>query len=88
MAAVSTGANTLVNQFAEAVVNPALKLVFAIAFLVFLWGVFQYVRGADNEDARSIGTRHMTWGIAGLAIMFAAKAIVTMIGATVGVSVF
>ena len=88
MASVSTAANSLVNQLADAVINPVIKLAFAIAFLTFLWGVFQYIRGADNEDARAKGTLHMTWGVIGLAIMFTAKAIVTLIGATVGVSAF
>lgn len=88
MAAVSDTGNTLINKIADIIVNPVIKLAFAIAFLVFLWGVFQYVRGADNEEARALGVRHMTWGVIGLAIMVTAKAIVSLIGATVGVSVF
>jgi len=85
---MNTAGTSLINKLAEVIVNPLIKLAFAIAFVVFLWGVFQYVKGADNEDARATGVRHMTWGIIGLAIMFAAKAIVVLIGATVGVSVF
>lgn len=85
---MSNAGNALISNIANAIIDPVIKLAFAIAFLVFLWGVFQYVKGADNEDARTLGVRHMTWGIIGLAIMFAAKAIVSMIGATVGVSVF
>lgn len=81
-------ADALINKLADVIVDPVIKLAFAIAFLVFLWGVFQYVKGADNEDVRTIGVRHMTWGIIGLAIMFAARAIVILIGTTVGVSVF
>lgn len=85
---MNTTGTSLVNKLAEVIVNPLIKLAFAIAFIVFLWGVFQYVKGADSEDARATGVKHMTWGIIGLAIMFAAKAIVVLIGATVGVSVF
>ncbi|MEK7645008.1 MAG: hypothetical protein AAB391_01640 [Patescibacteria group bacterium] len=85
---MSSATDSLISKLAEAVVNPVLKLAYAVAFLVFLWGVFQYVRGADNEDARALGVRHMTWGVVGLAIMVTAKAIVSLIGATVGVSVF
>lgn len=85
---MSNAGNALISNIANAIIDPVIKLAFAIAFLVFLWGVFQYVKGADNEDARTLGVRHMTWGIIGLAIMFAAKAIVNLIGATVGVSVF
>ncbi len=80
--------NELISQLAEAVVNPVIKLAYAIAFAVFLWGVFQYVRGAANEEAREVGVRHMTWGVIGLAIMITAKALVEVIGNTVGVSVF
>ncbi len=85
---MSNSADSLIANIADVVINPVLKLAWGIAFLVFLWGVFQYVKGADNEDARSLGVKHMTWGIVGLAIMVTAKAIVSMIGATVGVSVF
>lgn len=85
---MNTAGNALINKLADVIVDPVIKLAFAIAFLVFLWGVFQYVKGADNEDVRTIGVRHMTWGVIGLAIMFAAKAIVILIGTTVGVSVF
>ncbi|MEI6345865.1 MAG: hypothetical protein WCO79_01370 [bacterium] len=88
MAAVSNAGNTLINKLADVIVNPVLKLAFAIAFLAFLWGVFQYVKGADNEEARALGVKHMTWGVVGLAIMVTAKAIVNLIGVTVGVSVF
>lgn len=80
--------NGLITRLADIIVNPVIKLAFAIAFLVFLWGVFQYVKGADNEDARTLGVRHMTWGVVGLAMMVTAKAIVNLIGVTVGVSVF
>ena len=73
----------VIGKLATAIVNPALKLMYGIAFLVFLWGVFEFIKGADNEDARKIGAQHMLWGVIGLAIMVSAQGIVALIGNTV-----
>lgn len=83
MASVDDAINGAVSAVADAILNPVIKLMFAVAFLYFVWGVFQYVRNADNEEARAVGTRHMTWGVIGLAVMTTAQAIVSLIGDSV-----
>lgn len=45
-------------------------LVFAAAFLVFIWGVLQYViAGGHDEEKREQGKSLMLWGIIGFFVM-------------------
>ncbi len=70
-----------INQY---VVNPIIILLFACAFIYFLWGVFLYIKNAASEDDRATGKRHIVYGVIGMAIMFGAKAIVAIISSVVG----
>lgn len=71
--------NKLMTAILTNIVNPAIIVLFAIALLVFVWGVLQYVRNADDADARAEGSRHMLYGVIGLAIMISAFAIVRFV---------
>ncbi|MEA2701528.1 MAG: hypothetical protein QOE22_237 [Candidatus Parcubacteria bacterium] len=53
-------------------------LVYAIAFLIFMFGVFKYffVSGANAEESRQKGKQLMLWGVIALAVMFAVWGIV------------
>ena len=61
-------------------------LVSAGAFIVFIWGVFKYVKNAEDETERAEGRRGMIWGIIGLAIMFGAYGILNIATATFGLA--
>lgn len=60
-------------------------IIFALAFVWFLVGVFQYVKSAGNEDARKTGKDHMMWGIVGLFVMGAVWGLVNVLSETVGI---
>lgn len=66
------------------ILTPIITLLSLAAFLLFLWGVVEFIAGADNEEKRKTGQQHMIWGIIGLVIIFGANAIVSLIKATVG----
>ncbi len=61
------------------ILNPLIRLVFLFALVVFLWGVFGYVKNGDSEEARSTGRRHMIWGVFGMFIMISVFAIMAFI---------
>jgi len=67
----------------DELVEPAVMLLGALAFVYFVFGVVMYIRNADNEEKRTEGQRHILWAIIGLAIIFGANAIVGFIGDTV-----
>lgn len=56
-------------RFASSFLTSATVLLFATAFFFFLWGVFQFVRAAGDEDARKAGRDHIIYGVIGLAVM-------------------
>lgn len=63
---------------------PLITLVSLAAFVVFVWGVVQFIANAEDEEKRKTGQQHMLWGIIGLVIMFGANAVVGLIKQTVG----
>jgi hypothetical protein len=73
----------LINRVSNAIVNPIVLLLFSWAFLMFLWGVFQFVYAADDLKAREDGKRHLLYGIIGIVVMVGAIGIVNIIKATV-----
>jgi len=76
-----------VDQFiirlADVVLNPLIQLMFAAALIVFLWGVFEFIKGSDSEDARATGKSHIIWGIIGMFIMVSVYGILQILGNTV-----
>jgi hypothetical protein len=85
LTAATLNAAQLINNISKFILKPIIFLLFATAFLVFVWGVYNYVGGLSNEEARSKGGRHMLWGILGMFIMLSVKFLITIIASTIGV---
>lgn len=73
-----------VTKLNDIVIFPLITLLTAVAFLVFLWGCLQYFMNAANDQARSEGVKHITFGIIGLVVMVSAYAILSLATATFG----
>lgn len=59
----------------------------AVAFIVFLWGVYQYfIQGAANEDSRKTGRQFTLWSIIGFVIILSLWGIVNLFMGTLGLS--
>ena len=76
--------NTFINGVQTQILNPILLILTFAAFVIFIWGVIEYIRNADNDEKRSAGQQHMLWGIIGLLIIFGAQAIVLVLKAVAG----
>ncbi len=73
---------TSVTAFISEVLVP---LVFAIALIVFIWGMFQYfIAGGADAEKRSQGRMLALWAIIGFAIMVAVWGLVSLITTTFG----
>ena len=72
-----------INQF---ILNPLILLAFAIAFLVFFWGIFQFIASQTTDAGRDEGKRKIFWGLFGMFIMFAAYGLIRLILGTFGIS--
>ena len=47
----------LVQKLAQVILNPIIQLAFAAALVIFLWGVVEFIGGADNPEKRKTGGR-------------------------------
>lgn len=75
---------TLVQSLVDKLVNPLIALMFAIGFVIFLYGVVEFMWGLSQEsDKREDGKRHMLYGVIGMFIMVAGYALVALIRSTV-----
>lgn len=60
-------------------------LVFAVAFIVFLWGVFNFfIAGGADEEKREKGKQFMVWGLIGFFVMVSIWGIVNLMVNTFG----
>ncbi|MFZ1074889.1 MAG: hypothetical protein WAN50_00755 [Minisyncoccia bacterium] len=64
--------------------NIIVPVIFAIAFIVFLWGVFvTFILGAGKEDKREEGKNLMLWGLIGFFVMVSIWGLVNILTGTI-----
>lgn len=73
-----------INQF---ILNPLILLGFALAMLVFFWGIFQFIHSETADAGREEGKRKILWGIFGMFIMVSAYGLINLILNTFGIPV-
>jgi hypothetical protein len=61
--------DNFIRQLARVILNPLIRLMFALAVIYFLWGVFVYITNAESTEGRKKGAQHILWGLVGLVIM-------------------
>ena len=76
--------HTFLRKVQDALLNPLITLLSLAAFVLFVWGVVEFVASAGSDEGREKGKRHMIWGIIGLVVLFGAKAIVLLMATSVG----
>ena len=74
----------LIKRFVDAIVDPLFLAVFALAFLLFMWGLLQFMVAVSQGEASDSGKRHMLWGVLGLVIMFSVAGIINVITNSIG----
>ncbi|MDB5244817.1 MAG: protein of unknown function with transrane region [Parcubacteria group bacterium] len=80
---------TYIKGYSDSIVgiinNILVPLLIAVAFIVFLWGIFKYfIYGADNDTERATGRQWAIWGIIGFAIIFSLWGLVNLLMGTLG----
>jgi len=62
-------------------------VIFALAFLVFVWGVVNYfVLNAGDEAKRAEGRAFVLWGLLGMVLLFSVWGFVNLLLSTLGVA--
>src|SRR3989344_8630604 len=68
------------------IINPLINLLFALALVYFLYGVFEFFLNQGNEEKKTSGKSHMLWGVIGITIMMGVWAILGIITNTLNIS--
>ena len=65
--------------------NVLVPVIFAVAFIVFLWGAFEtFILGANSEEVKEKGKNLMLWGLIGFFVMVSVWGLVNILTGTVG----
>jgi len=76
---------TLLGRINEHLINPLITVLFALAFVQFVIGLFKFFGNRDNAEDLETGKRHMLWGIVGMTIMISVFGIMSFLTNTIGV---
>lgn len=84
LAPISTYSTGIIN-FINGILVPVLM---AIAFIVFLWGVYKYfILGATDETSRKDGRQFTLWGVIGFVIILSLWGLVYLTMNVLGLSI-
>jgi len=81
---VPESALALMGKIYNVILNPIIALLFALAFVYFIWGVIRYAWSGEQESMREEGKRSIVWGVVGMFIMFSVFGIMRLIIGTIG----
>lgn len=75
------------GQFIINIINDVLvPVLFAIAFIVFLWGAFKtFIMGAQSEETKEQGKNLMLWGLIGFFVMVSIWGLVNILTGSVNI---
>ena len=80
--------DTLVSRLDTLIINPLILFMMALAILVFVWGVVEFLmnQGGGEEKSIASGKQHIFWGLIWLLIMVGVYGILHLLINTFGIS--
>lgn len=84
MAATGITFSSLVDSFGRAISSILVPLLFALALMFFLYGVFKFIKGAASEEERKEGKKIIFVGLIALAVMVSIWGLVRIVAGTIG----
>lgn len=73
------GIGTAIANFTTFLNERVVPFIFALAFLVFIWGMFKtFILGGSDEDKQKEGKQLMMWAIIGFVVMVSLWGIVNI----------
>ncbi|MEK7170423.1 MAG: pilin [Patescibacteria group bacterium] len=73
--------DNLANLIAQinAVINTIVPFLVGLAVLIIIWGVFNYISGAGDEEKRAQAKQYIVWGVVGVFIMLSVWGLVNVL---------
>ena len=72
----------MLERFVSLLIIPAIKIVVAAGFFIFVWGFVSYFYNLSQGESTQEGKAHMLWGVLGLLIMVSVGGILALISTT------
>lgn len=69
----------LISNIKVYILNPIIGFMFAVAVVMFIYGIVEWIWSADNEDKVEVGKQHMIWGIVGMFVMIGVYGILNVL---------
>ena len=86
-AATITNLSDVGTLIINVITNILVPVLFAIAFIVFLWGAFDaFILGATDGQAKEKGKNLMLWGLIGFFVMISIWGLVNILVGTINFS--
>ena len=76
----------ILNNIDRYILNPLIGLVFAVALLIFFFGIFELIRDSQSGKEAGDAKKKVLWGLVGMFIMFSAYGLIHLIINTFGIS--
>ncbi|HLD34255.1 MAG TPA: hypothetical protein VJB62_00170 [Patescibacteria group bacterium] len=76
---MSNEAAKLISNIKDYILNPIIGFMFAVAVVMFIYGIVEYIWSADNEDKVAVGKTHMIYGIIGMFVMIGVYGILNLL---------
>lgn len=70
--------DSFLNKVVAQIINPLIEVIAAAAFIVFLWGIYEFIAHAGDETKRKEGRKAIMWGLIGLVIIFGVYGILNL----------
>ena len=78
------GVSNIMGRFVTYIINPAILIVFALGFLLFVYGLVEFLWNLNEGGENKEGKQHMLWGIVGMLIMVSVWGILDLLDNTFG----
>ena len=74
--------SVVLQRFVTYIINPAILLIFAAGFFLFMWGLVVFLYNLREGNDYKQGVQTMVWGLVGMLIMMSMEGIVYLISNT------
>ena len=76
---MSNEAAKLISNIKAYILNPIIGFMFAVAVVMFIYGIVEWIWDGDNEEKVEVGKKHMIWGIIGIFVMLGVYGILNIL---------